>query len=220
MNYPLLTLPAGVTWGYKKTPKFMTIAQTPQSGRGQVRATLQQSPIWQWELDWNYLKEIGVTTTNDFQYLMDFYLAMQGSFGAFLFDPSQYYLERLTVTSDTTQLSNGFSGVGDGTTTVFPLWRSSNLSGGSTITLLEMIQNVSLLNGVYVNGVLQGVGTYSLTNFPSVITFNTAPAAGATVVWAGNFNYLAHFAEDTNDWEEFMFQLWSVQSLKLEAVIL
>jgi uncharacterized protein (TIGR02217 family) len=217
MSYPLITLPAGVTWGYSKSPKYSTIIQTPQSGRGQVRATLQQSPVFEWELTWDYLKENGVTTTNDFQYLLDFYMAMQGSFGGFIFDPSQYNFERLAVTQNLSAFNNGFSGIGDGTTRAFQLWRSSAPISGSNY-LLEMIQNVSVLAGIYVNGVLISSGSYTLTNFPSVVTFTTAPAASDTIAWAGNFNYVAHFAEDSNDFEEFMFQLWTLKTLKLESV--
>ena len=217
-SYPTLTLPIGCEWGYNKQPKYTTIEQTPISGRRQVRASLQQSPVWEWELSWSVLNENGHNTLNDFQYLQDFYLAMQGSFGAFVFDPSTYFLERLSVTHNLTQMSNGYSGVGDGTTTVFPLWRSSAVLGGGQVNMLEMIQNVSLLNGVYVNGSL--VTNYTLSNFPAELTFTSPPALNATIAWDGNFNYLAHFADDVADFEEFFFQLWTMKRLKLEAVLL
>jgi hypothetical protein len=391
MSYPLITLPAGVTWNYKKTPKYQTIVQTPQSGRGQVRASLQQSPIYEWELIWNYLKVDGVSTANDFQYLHDFYEAMNGSFGAFIFDPSQYDLEQLSVGSNIALMNNGFSGAapgnnylewstdmtqssawvttgvgasgptylgtsnppsftngifaqdfsfpavpsttGDysvlaqtvtpgialngnsftfsiwayvtaaqtftfylidnpetqgvstqinlvagwqqvsvtwsfsGTTstqlqigvkrlagqaavafiglyqpqleigsaigpitqtyatnlpaqTAFQLWRSSAVLGGGLVTLLERIQNVSLLIGIYVNGSIVTGSTYTQSNFPATVTFNSPPAAGSTIVWAGNFNYLVHFAEDSLEFNEMMYQLWECGGCKLESVML
>lgn len=223
MTYSPIILPNGVSWSYRKTPKFQTTVQTPRSGRGQVRYTAQVSPIWEWELTWNYLKEAGITsgrgltTANDFSWLQDFYLSQQGAFGAFVFDPSQYNFERLSVTGDTTQLNNGFFATGDGSTTVFNLWRSSTLASG-IISRLEMIQNVSLLTGIYSNGTLVSPSAYTLTNFPATVTFTSAPASGTVLSWAGSFNYLAHFADDSIDVEEFMYQLWSLKSLKLELV--
>lgn len=218
MSYPLITLPKGVTWGYSKSPKFSTIVQTPPSGRGQVRATLQTSPVWEFELDWNYLKENGVTTANDFQYLQDFYCTMRGGFGAFLFDPSLYNLERLSVVQDITQPSNGFSGQGDGSTKTFQLYRSSTAPG--VATFVEAIQNITLMGGIYINGTLASPGSYTQTNFPAQVTFTTAPASGAAISWAGNYNYLVHFADEKIDPQQFMFELWELKSLRLESVYL
>lgn len=99
----------------------------------------------------------------------------------------------------------------------YQLWRSSAPIGGSNY-LLEMIQNVSVLAGVYVNGSIVSAGSYTLSNFPGVITFNSPLAVGSVLAWEGNFNYVAHFLEDTNDFEEFLFQLWDLKTLKLESV--
>jgi len=218
VSYPILTLPKGLGWNFKTSQLFTTTRQKPQSGRGPVAATLQQGVLYEFELVWNYLKVAGVTTANDFSYLKNFYEAMRGAWGRFVFDPSQANLSNLTLSADYTQLENGFSGIGDGVTTVFPLWRSTSALGGGNVTLLERIQNVSTLIGVYVNNVLQSSGAYTLTNFPASITFTTAPATGYPVCWSGNYNYLCSFAEDTNDLNEFMWQLYELKSLRLETV--
>ena len=218
MSYPILTLPKGLGWNFKTSQLFTTTRQKPQSGRGPVAATLQQGVLYEFELVWNYLKVAGVTTANDFAYLKNFYEAMRGAWGRFVFDPSQANLSNLTLSADYTQLENGFSGVGDGTATVFPLWRATSALGGGSVTLLERVQNISTLVGVYVNNVLQSSGAYTLTNFPASITFTTAPATGYPVCWSGNYNYLCSFAEDTNDFNEFMWQLYELKSLRLETV--
>jgi hypothetical protein len=220
MSYPLITLPKGVTFKYTKTPKFNNIKQTPQSGRHPAAATLQQGTLFDFDINWNYLKNNGVTTSNDQQYLQEFYEAIGGGFQFFSFDPSQYNLENLTVTHDFTQLKNGFFGTGNGVQTVFPLWRSTSALGGGNVNLLERIQNVTSMAGIYVNGTLISSGLYTLANFPATVTFTTAPAVNATLAWAGSYNYLCQFAEDTQDFDEFMFQLWSLKSLKLESVAL
>lgn len=218
LTFPQLTLPKGFTWGYKKSPKYATIEQMPFSMRHPAVANLQISTIWEFELSWNYLKQNGVTTSNDLQYLTEFYEAMRGGYGWFTFDPSQYNFENLTVTYDYTQLKNGFFGLGDGTTTTFQLWRSTSALGGGNVTLCEMIQNVTAMYGVYVNGTEVASNTYTLGNFPATITFNTAPAQAATLAWSGTYNYLCRFLEDTIQFDEFMYQLWQLKSLQLESV--
>jgi hypothetical protein len=217
MSYPILTLPIGLSFEYKKTAKFNNIKQTPQSGRHPAVATLQQGTLFDFDLNWNYLKNNGVTTSDDQQYLQEFYEAIGGGFQLFLFDPSQNNLENLSVTQDYTQLKSGFFGVADGAST-FPLWRATSALGGGSVTLVERIQNVSAMAGVYINGSLVPSSEYTLTNFPSAVTFTTPPAIGATLAWAGSYNYLCQFGEDTVDFEGFMFQLWELKSLRLESV--
>ena len=218
MSYPILTLPKGVTFKYMKSPKFNNIKQTPQSGRHPAAATLQQGTIFEFDINWNYLKNNGVTTSDDQQYLQEFFEAIGGGFQFFQFNPSTYNLENLTVTQDFTQLKNGFFGIGDGVSTIFPLWRSTSALGGGNVNLIERIQNITALGGIYVNGSLLPGADYSLANYPSVVTFTSAPAAAATLAWAGSYDYLCQFAEDMADFEEFMFQLWKLNSLKLESV--
>jgi uncharacterized protein (TIGR02217 family) len=218
LSFPKLILPKGVTWGYKKSPKYATLEQMPFSMRHPAVANLQISTIWQFELTWNYLKQKGVTTSNDLQYFMEFYEAMRGGFGWFTFDPSQYNFEDLSVTQDYTQLKNGFFGIGDGVTTTFQLWRSTSALGSGNVTLCEMIQNITGLYGVYVNGALVSPSTYTTSNFPATIVFNTAPASGANLAWNGTYSYLCRFLEDTIQFEEFVYQLWTLKSLQLESV--
>ena len=218
MSFPNLTLPRGLGWNYKKSPKYSTIMQVPQSMRHPAVATLQQGVIYEFELVFNYLKVAGVTTANDVAYLQAFYEALRGGYGWFTFDPSQYNLDTLSVSQDITQIVNGFSGVGDGVTTVFPLWRSTSALGGGSVTFCEMIQNVTGLFGVYVNGVLQSFGSFTQTNFPASITFSVAPPANQVVSWNGTYNYLCRFDEDQLDFNEFMYQLWELKSLRLESI--
>jgi hypothetical protein len=216
--YPVFTLPKGLSWKYHKLAKFSNISQVPQSGRHPAASTIQNGTIFDFELNWNYLKNNGVTTSNDVQYVQEFYEAVGGGFNWFQFNPAQSNLENLTVTPDTTQLQNGFFGVADGVTTIYPLWRSTSALGGGNITTLEQIQSVTSLSGIYLNGTAVSFSTFTLSNFPSTITFNTPPTLGTVLSWEGSYCYLAQFADDTLDLEEFMFQLWELQQLKLTSV--
>ena len=181
-------------------------------------ASLQHGALYTFDVHFSYLKQVGVTTTNDLQYLAEFYEAVGGGLGLFQFNPAQSNLENTSVVHDITQLQNGFFGTGDGITTTFPLWRSTAALGGGVVTLVEQIQNVTALSGVYVGGVLLSPSLYTQSNFPAVVTFTTPPALGATLAWEGSYNYLVQFSEDTQDFEEFSYQLWSLKSLKLESV--
>jgi len=224
LTFPNFAPPLCLAWNYPKRSKFSTIQQTPQSMRHPASATLQQSVIYELELTYEFLKNQGRTYADDAEYVRSFFEACRGAFGWFTFDPSQYNLESMSVVADTTKLRNGFFGLGDGVTTTFSLWRSSAVLGGGSVTLCELIQNVTLMIGIYANGTLVSPSAYTQTNLGAppqggaCVTFNTAPAAGAVLSWAGNYSYLCHFSEDLLDMEEFMYQFWDLKSLKLETI--
>ena len=224
LTFPNLALPSCVGWNFAKRSKFSTTLQTPQSMRHPASATLQASVIYELELSYEFLKNKGITYADDVAYLQAFYEACRGGFGWFTFDPSQYSLDTMAVVQDTTKLRNGFFAVGDGVTTSFPLWRSTSALGSGTVTPVELIQNVTLLAGIYSNGGLVFRAAYTQTNLGAPpqggawVTFNTAPALGTVLSWAGNYSYLCRFAEDLLDLNEFMYQLWELKSLKLETI--
>jgi hypothetical protein len=207
-----------MTWNFVKRSQYSTTIQRPQTMRRPASATMQQSVIYELELTYEFLKNKGLSYADDVAYLQGFYEACRGGFGWFTFDPSQYNLDSMSVVQDTTKLRNGFFAIGDGVTTTFPLWRSTAVFGGGTVTLVELMQNITLLAGIYSNGTLVSPANYTLTNFPAQVTFNTAPAAGVSLAWAGNYSYLCRFAEDTLELEEFAYQFWELKSLKLETI--
>jgi hypothetical protein len=196
--------------------------------RHPISATLQTSVIYELELAYEFLKNAGRSYTDDMRYVQDFYEACRGGYGWFTFDPSQYSLDVMSVaqipSSGAYPQRNGFFAVGDGTTTAFPLWRSGTPFGATTLTQLELIQNVTLLTGVYSNGALVSSSAYTLANLGAppqggaYVTFNTAPASGVVLSWAGNYSYLCRFAEDLLDANEFLYQFWELKSLKLETI--
>jgi hypothetical protein len=113
-------------WPIKKTPSYKTIVLTPASNRGQNRVSLAPNPIWKFELDLSMMRgDLNQTTTTEIQALLDFYGAMLGAGGDFLYqDPYDN-----TATSQ-------LIGYGDGTTASFQIGRSI---GGLSF---EMMQNV------------------------------------------------------------------------------
>jgi len=222
LTFPNLVLPACVGWNFAKRRKFSTTLQTPKSKRNPASATLQTGVIFELELTYEFLKNAGLTYSDDMEFLGSFYEACRGGYGWFTFDPSVLNLDTMAVVQGVTALRNGFFGVGDGVTTTFPLWRSTSALGGGTVTQVELIQNVTVLGGIYSNGSLVSGSLYTQSNLNAhagaTVAFTTAPASGAVLSWAGNYSYLCRFAEDLLDAEEFMYQLWELKSLKLETV--
>lgn len=105
---------------------------------------------------------------------------------------------------------------GDGTTTAFSMIRSLVTAGAQ-----DLIQNFVLPPAIYVNGVLKTVGTdYSIDQY-GTITFVVAPPAAQTISWIGQFYFRCHFLEDKwQDLEEDYFQIWKMDGMKFESVLL
>ena len=105
-------------------------------------------------------------------------------------------------------------GTGDGTTTAFSIVRSFT-SGGAQ----DLIQNFVTPPAIYINTTLQSSG-YTIDQYGTV-TFSSAPGVGAVVSWIGQFYYRCHFLDDKWDnLEEDYYQIWSMDSLKFESVLL
>lgn len=218
LSFPTLVLPTCVGWKYGKRSLFRTTRQDSSTGRRGAKARLQMSVRYGLDITYEFLKNKGITYDDDLAYLQGFYEGCGGGYGYFLFDPSRLSFEPMSVVRDVTKLNNGFFAIGDGATTTFQLWRSSAVFGGGSVTRLEMIQHVTTLGGIYVNGVLQSPSSYAISDLPAQVTFDTAPGAGTTLAWEGNYSYLCEFAEDVLDVQEFLYQFWELQSLKLQTV--
>lgn len=231
----------------RKTPRFSTVTQRPVSGGRPVSYSVTDLPSWEWELSWSVLRDQGVFEDNsqsqlkpDFFALQDFYLAMNGSNGRFVFDPAavspqmdDLYVPYRLVTpaalgaTPTNTLVNGYSGLGTGTQTAFQLYRTTRSTGqlepAEAIDCLSAICSAQAQPpggpfNVYVNNALQIPTSYTVSQFPLIVTFNVAPPNGAIISWTGIFSYCAKFSEDKIDFNEWSFRLWELQSLKMEQV--
>jgi hypothetical protein len=128
--YPTLR---GLTWPVKRTIEWSTTVQTSSSGKD-VLLTSWQSPIWHWELIYEFLSDTSISGPTDYRTLVDFFSARQGKFDSFLyFDP------------DDNSVINQVFGTGDAANTIFQLTRM--LAGGFP----EPIQNINVLTGLSIN---------------------------------------------------------------------
>lgn len=185
-----------------KTPNFKTIVQTPASGRGEIRVSLQPYPIWTWDFPVNWMRGSEQSQNSLYQYLLGFFLAMGGQFSDFLYqDPYDNQIK---------DSSPAFLGVGDGWTVNFQIVRPIGMGN-------DIVQNLNGMPKVYSNGAQTNALQMDTTG---VITFNSAPANGAILTWSGSYYYRVRFDSDAQEFEQMMDELWNCKSLKLRSVIL
>jgi uncharacterized protein (TIGR02217 family) len=199
----------GLGWSVSKAPRFATRIQKAISGR-ELRVLDQPYPSWTWTLTYALLRDkhdtrgaggLGVGY-DELRTLAGFFLQQQGAFAPFLFD-------------DTTDDSvTGQSiGTGDSSTTVFQLVRTF---GGFT----EPVVAPNVVSAIYFNAVLQSASGYAVDATSGLVTFTTAPPTGQAITADFTYYFRVRFADDTAEFENFMYQLWSLKQIKLQSVLL
>ncbi len=206
------TLP-GLGWSVSKTPRFATRVQRAVSGR-ELRVLDQPNPLWSWTLTYSLLRDKNDTRApsgpgvgyDELRTLMGFFLQQQGAFAPFLFDDP---------TDD--QAAAQPIGTGDGSATIFQLVRTmgAGLPGGG---FAEPIAAPNTLSAVYFNGVLQSPSIYGLDPSTGLVTFTTPPPAGQLVTADFTYYFRVRFADDSADFENFLYQLWALKQVKLQSV--
>jgi len=198
----------GLGWSVIKAPRFATRIQKAISGR-ELRVLDQPYPIWTWTLTYSLLRDkwdsrgaggLG-SGYDELRTIAGFFLQQQGGFQPFLFDDP---------TDDT--VTGQPIGTGDASTTVFQLARSF---GGFT----EPVTAPNTVGAIYVDGVVQAAALYSVDATTGLVTFAAAPPAGAVVTADFTYYFRVHFAGDATEFENFMYQLWSLKQVKLESVL-
>ena len=203
----------GLGWSVGKTPRFATRIQRAVSGR-ELRVVEQPNPIWTWTLTYSMLRDAhdmraasgpGVGY-DELRTLMGFFLQQQGAFQPFLFDDP---------TDD--QASAQPLGTGDGSATVFQLVRTMGvgLPGGG---FAEPITAPNGVYAIYFNGIRQGGSSYGVDAATGLVTFTSPPPAGQLVTADFSYYFRVRFADDTADFENFLYQLWALKQVKLQSV--
>jgi uncharacterized protein (TIGR02217 family) len=206
------TLP-GLGWSVSKAPRFATRIQRAVSGR-ELRVVDQPNPTWIWTLTYAVLRDEHDTRAtsgpgvgyDELRTLMGFFLQQQGALQPFLFnDP----------TDDT--VSAQPIGTGDGSTTVFQLVRSMGVglpSGG----FAEPIIAPNVVSAIYFDGIVQSAAEYSVDPATGLVTFTAPPPAGQIITADFTYYFRVRFADDTADFENFLYQLWALKQLKLQSI--
>jgi len=186
------TLP-GLAWSVGKTPEFSTIVKTAVNG-GETRISLWSAPRWHFKLKYELLRD---DATAELKTLAGFFLQRQGQFDDFLYlDP------------DDNAVCNQLVGTGDGVTSTFTCLR--NFGG--------YLEPVGMVDQNRPTAFTVAGQAAAATLSGNKATFVTAPAAGAPVMGSFGFYFRVRFAADTADFEQFMHQLWELQSCELVSV--
>ena len=131
--------------------------------------------------------------------LAGFFLQLLGQFGTFLYaDPDDHAVTGQGI------------GVGDGSTTSFMMVRAL---GG----FAEPVGWVTSIANVYLNGAAQSSGSYSRTA-PNTLVFGSAPGSGIPITADFSYAFNCRFLDDQMDFEEFMSNLWKLDSMKFRSV--
>lgn len=202
----------------KKTPSFHTIIQTPENRVGEIRIALQTYPRWEFEYDLAYM--LGDATpaqiTSAYQSIVGFYGQMKGAANDWLyFDPDDNGSSKTqrTLSLGLADLQQNSIGTGDGVTTDFSLTRPIG-------ALTDLIQNFHTgYPLVYKAGVLQTAAQYSI-NFQGTLHFVTAPAAGNSITWAGQWYFRCRFLDDQWDnLQSIKQRMWKNSSIKFISLL-
>lgn len=202
---PSLPTLAGLAWSRHKKPGFATRVASHVSGR-EVRVALMSFPLYEFEAIYSGLSSAAAPPTaqaglgsSSLQSLMGFFLQLQGQFGTFLY----------TDPDDNAVTGQGI-GSGDGATPSFVMSRTF---GGFN----EPVGWVTSIANVYLNGVAQPSSSYVL-EAPNTLGFYTAPGAGAVITADFSYAFQCRFLDDQMDFEEFMSNLWMLESMKFRSV--
>ena len=202
----------GLTFDIAPVPTFSTVVQRAKN-RATTRLMSDPYPLWTFELTFEFLRDStpqrpggarNPSNYSELEQIVGFYLARGGGFDDFLLDPGM-----LTGRPQEWQAQSELLGLGDGLTTIFQLQR--NIGGFS-----DEVQAPAGQVFLFLNGAPQTTG-WTL-GAAGAIVFNSAPAAGVRVTADFRWRWRVRFAEDTLGLQQFMFQLYELQKLKLEQV--
>ncbi|MFZ0606855.1 MAG: glycoside hydrolase TIM-barrel-like domain-containing protein [Xanthobacteraceae bacterium] len=193
--FPSLPAPG---WSIRISPRFATRSALHVSGR-EARAGKFLTPLWQIELEYNLLRM--VSPNDELQTILDFFAQCAGEDTAFYFAPPG-------LSPATVQLL----GIGDGAVTTFPFMVSI---GGFALSPA----GVGSVSALCLDGIASG-GGYTIDSAPPApsVSFATPPGSGVILTASFDWYLLCRFEDDDLDVEEFMAQLYALQSLRLTSV--
>jgi hypothetical protein len=210
-------LPLSMAKGLHKAPVFNTVVQ-PTAAKRVSSVSLTPYPTWAFEFDLDAITGNEGAATSTIASFLGTLMVCQGRATTFLFtDPQDSTVSYSTsgMLNVTAGAANPMSSTGDGTSKNFQLARS--IGGVSW----DILQNVSV-GSLKVSGVPQSLGVNYTISSLGVITFGTAPANNAVLTWAGSFQFLCRFTEDTVDAVRIFTvnsgtDLWNISGIKFES---
>lgn len=196
--FPLLP---GLSWGASKTPQFNTKVMRAVSGR-ELRASLQAEPIYEIKLSFEFLRQRSQTELDQ---LEAFFIARKGSYDSFLLampdDSTLRYVVTGNGTDDTWQIQRfGLPLLHVEPSTA--LFDASMYTSDDTDNMWSPTDVAMWLSGVVVSAA-------------GVITASSPPRDGQTLYTTVTYYYRCRFAEDKQEYVNFMQNLWSASRINI-----
>ena len=224
INWPLPTplFQALIPQGFPVVKRPLFTASEHKSVTGKMyQAARQVYPNWQFELQFGDESWLREQTQNilpyapnaphtELQAISQLFLACYGSYGEFYFDDLE----------DDSRFGQ-FVGTGNGVLRTFRVFRTW---GTGALARIEPVGGVNLGQpiNVYLNGILANPVTWGVNNDTSGtylgFAAGSAPAAGVAITMDFSFYYRCHFTEDMQQYEQFMYNLHQLKSVKFQSV--
>jgi uncharacterized protein (TIGR02217 family) len=193
--FPILP---GLSFPVTKTPIWSTQVATANSGRERRRKQWSY-PKWRFKISHDVLRD--AASFGELQRLWAFFNAKAGQYAEFSYFDA----------ADNNAADQPF-GTGDGVTTSFQLSRTI---GTGAMAFTEPVRSVAGLPTIKIDG--SATGAFAL-DANGLVTFASAPTAGAALTWSGQFMFLVRFEQDELEAEQMMQSLWSQGGLTLVTV--
>jgi hypothetical protein len=217
LDYPILeALYIEMTW----RPIWSGEQQEHQSG-GEYRFSYWDSPLWEWDLQYELLRE-GFRTGqawDELRQIVGLFNACQGPTLGFRF-----------LNPDDNQVVRQLTGTTDGTTTTFDLVRSYGANnpflGYTSMERIGFLDQTKPFN-LYVDSSPVPVSpsdpvygyTFDLdTPSQQQLMFNTAPPNGHTIYVDMAYRYYVRFKDTQYDFDKFLQNVWALKKVTLRSL--
>lgn len=187
----------GLEWDLTKTPMFNTKIMQSINGR-ELRASYQAVPKYQISMSFAFLRES--KGRNELQQLEGFFLERRGSFDSFLFKMPEDHQFECTI-------------VGNGTQTLFQLYKQIYTTRIPIQHTLAKENEDPLMwanpnNEMWSNPITQMWNLQFKITSNGMLQLSIPLLEGESITVTGTFYYRCRFADDEQQYTNFMSKLW------------
>ncbi|MEC5496664.1 DUF2460 domain-containing protein [Acinetobacter baumannii] len=195
----------GLDWDLTKTPMFNTKIMQSVNGR-ELRASYQAVPKYQISMSFAFLRES--KGRKELQQLEGFFLERRGSFDSFLFKMPEDHEFQCTFIGDGVQTS--FQLYKQINTTQIPLQHTQVEQSEDPLMWDEVASKPMWSDPDDQMWLLQfGITTNGLLQMPIPL------AAGESITISGTYYYRCRFADDEQQYTNFMSKLWKAGKVEM-----
>lgn len=195
----------GLDWDLTKTPMFNTKIMQSVNGR-ELRASYQAVPKYQISMSFAFLRES--KGRKELQQLEGFFLERRGSFDSFLFKMPEDNEFQCTFVGDGVQTS--FQLYKQINTTQIPLQHTQAEQSEDPLMWSENASKPMWSDPESQMWLLQfGITTNGLLQMPIPL------AAGESITISGTYYYRCRFADDEQQYTNFMSKLWKAGKVEM-----